>query len=666
VENKDKTIDDILVEKWKKKCPGGASTKKKRKSCVSDALAESDDDTPGEKQVKDALRSLLEEDSEGTYEFLSTSSSRTFGDIEKEEVSQDISTSENSNSSRNPLRKFKLPKKRSKVTSTSGNSGSSGNPLRKFKLPKKKIKPTTSPESSTDEETDSGSSTRRKTKTSAKKYLQKVKDKLKNAAVWYLENKDKTIDDILVDKWKKKCPGGISTKKKRKQCVSDALADSDDDTPEEKEIKDALKSLVEEDSDGAYDFLSKSSSRTFGDIENEEEIQDKLSEMPEKYEKLWEEDKSKTFTELESEFEREKAEKMSKLSNDIKAVFSKVGGQISTKIRSWSRSCTKKSQTTQSRKCQNEAGRSGQKKQKCREAQSARRRSCLEEVFEPTPEDSLQDRNIKAELEELAVQDPETGTQLVESCQIPETIRSKRSPGVGGLGPAASALPAASCLAVRGTRPRNRNTDQRTVIGKVVFGNIFRTIKAEAAPFLTSQTPTYNTIDPPKATKDFIDLLGKAKFNGITKGKPVALNDENNFFVNANTVLGTGPLPPNFDPTGFWHDSGKHINDVTTGYQEFESEDDFEYLQVNWIQDRDPVSGNIIFENGRERGHFEVTPMEGKITIGVLPGPPEKVTHLVPAIGEPQRAIGNTLKGNDPFTHVGPKASNINKGKGAI
>merc|ERR1712241_2247 len=666
VENKDKTIDDILVERWKEKCPGGASTKNKRKRCVSDALAESEDDTPEEKLVKDALKSLLEEDSDGTYEFLTTSSSRTFGDIEKEEETQENSTPDDSNSSRNPLRKFKLPKKKSTSTSTSGNSDSSRNPLRKFKLPKKKVKPTPRPDSSTDEETDSGFSTRRKIKTSAKKYLQKVKDKLKVAAVWYLENKDKTIDQILVDKWKEKCPGGISTKKKRKQCVSEALAESDDDTPEEKEMKDALKSLVEEDSDEAYDFLSKSSSRTFGDIENEEDIQDKLSEMPEKYEKLWEEDKSKTFTELETEFEREKAEKMSKLSNNMKAVFSKVGGQISTKIRSWSRSCTKKSRTTQSRQCQNEAGRNGQKKKKCREAQSARRRSCLEEVFEPTPEDSLQDRNIKADLEDLAVQDPETGTQLVESCQIPETIRSKRSPGVGGLGPAASALPAASCLAVRGVRPRNRNTDQRTVIGKVLFGNIFRTIKAEAAPFLSSPNPTYTTIDPPKSTKDFIDLLGKAKFNGITKGKPVALNDENNFFVNANTVLGTGPLPPNFDPTGFWHDSGKHMNDVTTGYQEFESEDDFEYLQVNWIQDRDPVSGNIIFENGRERGHFEVTPMEGKITIGVIPGPPEKVTHLVPAIGEPQRAIGNTLKGNDPFTHVGPKASNINKGKGAI
>merc|ERR1712102_42584 len=434
VENKDKTIDDILVERWKEKCPGGASTKNKRKRCVSDALAESDDDTPGEKLAKDALRSLLEEDSDGTYEFLSTSSSRTFGDIEKEEVSQDISTSENSNSSRNPIRK-RLPTKRSKVTSTSGNSGSSGN---KIPLPKKKKKPTPSPDSPTDAETDSGSSSRRRIKTSAKKSLQKVKEKPKNAAVWYLENKDKTIDDILVDKWKEKCPGGISTKKKRKKCVSDALAESDDDTPEEKEMKDALKSLVEEDSDGAYEFLSKSSSRTFGDIENEEEIQDKLSEMPEKYEKLWEEDKSKTFTELESEFEREKAEKMSKLSNDIKAVFSKVGGQISTKIRRWSRSCTKKSQTTQSRKCQNEAGRDGQKKQKCREAQSARRRSCLEEVFEPTPEDSLQDRNIKAELEELALQDPETGTQLVESCQIPGKRRVKRQlpPAAGAAAPA--------------------------------------------------------------------------------------------------------------------------------------------------------------------------------------------------------------------------------------
>merc|ERR1712038_2059055 len=132
VENKDKTLDDILVDKWKKKCPGGASTKNKRKRCVSDALTESDDDTPEEKLVKDALKSLVEEDSEAAYDFLSTSSSRTFGDIEKEEATQENSTPDDSNSSRNPIRKFKLPKKKSKSTSTSSNSDSSRNPLRKI------------------------------------------------------------------------------------------------------------------------------------------------------------------------------------------------------------------------------------------------------------------------------------------------------------------------------------------------------------------------------------------------------------------------------------------------------------------------------------------------------------------------------------------------------
>merc|ERR1711953_1298197 len=159
-------------------------------------------------------------------------------------------------------------------TTPSGTSGSSRKPWRN--LPKKKKKKTTSetsdssvpptdeegdsvispdedggPVSSPDEERDSNPNTK---KAAAKKYLRKVKDKLQSAAIWFVENKAKTIDDILVDKWKEKCTGGISTKKKRKSCVSDALAESDDDTPEEKLVKDALKSLLEEDSDEAYEF----------------------------------------------------------------------------------------------------------------------------------------------------------------------------------------------------------------------------------------------------------------------------------------------------------------------------------------------------------------------------------------------------------------------------
>merc|ERR1711874_803002 len=635
VENKDKTLDDILVDKWKKKCPGGASTKKKGKSCVSDALAESDDDTPGEKQVKDALKSLLEEDSDGTYEFLSTSSSRTFGDIEKEEVSQDISTSDNSNSSRNPSRK-RLPTKRSKVTSTSGNSGSSGNNLRKIPLPKKKVKPTPSPDSPTDEETDSGSSTRRKIKTSAKQSLQKVKDKLKNAAVWYLENKDKTIDDILVDKWKEKCPGGISTKKKRKQCVSDALTESDDDTPEEKEMKDALKSLVEEDSDGAYDFLSKSSSRTFGDIENEEDIQDKLSEMPEKYEKLWEEDKSKTFTELETEFEREKAEKMSKLSNDIKAVFSKVGGQISTKIRSWSRSCTKKSQTTQSRKCQDEAGRNGQKKQKCREAQSARRRSCLEEVFEPTPEDSLQDRNIKADLEELAVQNPETGTQLVESCQIPGKRRVKRQ-----LPPAAApAAPAPAC-ALPLYIPSNVANAKKHFLDKS-----YRQIIMDAARTGNAPGPQLQAV---------IDELGGER---VDAGINTVLADNIQIDLTKFTAHGKD-------------EKGKWKNGAYYDYIEYVSNEDFEFVQITWVPNLDGFGNNLYtLVNGQymEEGHYKAEVMKDKITIGIdtwQSGPNfglSEISHLkafdknpLPKTHDISGAAYKTLFGTNPYDYTWEK-----------
>merc|ERR1712066_379002 len=214
-----------------------------------------------------------------------------------------------------------------------------------FRPPPKKNRPTISSVSPTDEESDSVS-TSKKIKISAKKYFQKVKSRLQSAAIWYVDNKDKTIDQILVERWKEKeeCSGADSKKEKRKSCVSAALAESEDDTSEEKQVKDALKSLLEEDSDGVYEFLSTSSSRTFLDIENEEEIQDKLAEMPEKYEKLWEADKSKTFSELESEFEREKTEKISELSNDMKAFFSKVGGQISTKLQSRSSSCSKKKQ----------------------------------------------------------------------------------------------------------------------------------------------------------------------------------------------------------------------------------------------------------------------------------------------------------------------------------
>merc|ERR1712038_1067425 len=172
------------------------------------------------------------------------------------------------------------------TTKTTQTSNSNGITTRKttrstlrpsFQLPERR-KPAISSDSPDDEGNDSVS-TREQIKTSAKKYFQKVKDKLKSATIWYVDNKDKTIDEILVERWKEKCPGAKSNsnKEKRKSCVSAALAESEDDTPGEKQVKDALKSLLEEDSDQVYDFLSTSSSKTFRDIENEEETQDSAS-----------------------------------------------------------------------------------------------------------------------------------------------------------------------------------------------------------------------------------------------------------------------------------------------------------------------------------------------------------------------------------------------------
>merc|ERR1712152_65091 len=143
---------------------------------------------------------------------------------------------------------------------------------KKFTLPKKTRRTTVSPAGPTDEENNSDSSTN--TKTPAKKYFQNLKTRLQTAAIWFVENKDKTLDEILVKRWKEKCSETDSKKEKRKRCVAAALAEREEDTPEEKLVKDALKSLLEEDSDEAYEFLSRSSSKTFRDIENEGDTQD--------------------------------------------------------------------------------------------------------------------------------------------------------------------------------------------------------------------------------------------------------------------------------------------------------------------------------------------------------------------------------------------------------
>merc|ERR1712012_1113393 len=176
-------------------------------------------------------------------------------------------------------KKFTLPKKTRRTTISSTDQESVSDSIKsttkilpktapkRFKPPKKTRKTTVSSAAPDDEENSSDSSTN--TKTPAKKYFQKLKNRLQTAAIWFVENKDKTLDEILVERWKEKCSGTDSKREKRKRCVAAALAEREDDTTEEKLVKDALKSLLEEDSDEVYEFLSRSSSRTFQDIENE-------------------------------------------------------------------------------------------------------------------------------------------------------------------------------------------------------------------------------------------------------------------------------------------------------------------------------------------------------------------------------------------------------------
>merc|ERR1711953_1146652 len=177
-------------------------------------------------------------------------------------------------------KKFTLPQKTRRTTVSSTDQESVSDSIKsttkilpkktapkRFKPPKKTRRTTVSSATPADEENSSDSSTN--TKTPAKKYFQKLKSRLQTAAIWFVENKDKTLDEILVERWKEKCSGTDLKKEKRKRCVAAALAEREDDTSEEKLVKDALKSLLEEDSDEVYEFLSRSSSKTFRDIESE-------------------------------------------------------------------------------------------------------------------------------------------------------------------------------------------------------------------------------------------------------------------------------------------------------------------------------------------------------------------------------------------------------------
>jgi len=254
-------------------------------------------------------------------------------------------------------------------------------------------------------------------------------------------------------------------------------------------------------------------------------------------------------------------------------------------------------------------------------------------VFEPTPEDSLQDRNIKAELEELAVQDPETGTQLVESCQIPGKRRVKRQ-----LPPAAGpAAPAPAC-ALPLYIPSNVANAKKHFLDKS-----YRQIIMDAARTGNAPGPQLQAV---------IDELGGER---VDAGINTVLADNIQIDLTKFTAHGKD-------------EKGKWKNGAYYDYKEYVSNEDFEFVQITWVPNVDGF-GNKLYTpvNGQymEEGHYKAEVMKDKITIGIdtwQSGPNfglSEISHLKAFDKNPLRKTHDisgeaykTLFGTNPYDYT--------------
>jgi hypothetical protein len=103
-------------------------------------------------------------------------------------------------------------------------------------------------------------------------FLQRNRHELKKTAKWFNENKDRRIDDILVEKWSQKCSkksldsskekcmsNANNCKKdqvsKKKSCIESGLAEEPGDTEEIKGVKSELKAFLIEDPENGFGIV---------------------------------------------------------------------------------------------------------------------------------------------------------------------------------------------------------------------------------------------------------------------------------------------------------------------------------------------------------------------------------------------------------------------------
>jgi len=292
--------------------------------------------------------------------------------------------------------------------------------------------------------------------------LDKLKAKLKKATVWFVENKDKTLDQILVDRWKEKCSAANlkcprkgkknrrnpknspnSCKKtqssKKKRCVEAGLAEADDDTEDVKEIKETLKDLLEEDSDEIFEFLDKFSSRTIADIENEEEINEKLTSLPSSFQDKWEEGGYKTFSDLQTEYKeetekvQEKAKKAFSIKRKIRKVLSKITSNKNRIIRhardlgSRESGCSEEDIKSSYQRCQRKNVKAKKsRRSNCQKKQSEAKSSCISLAFSDQEGDTDTDKSVKDDMKKILTEDVDEGFNFLEDLDV-----NVKGPGEG-------------------------------------------------------------------------------------------------------------------------------------------------------------------------------------------------------------------------------------------
>ena len=201
------------------------------------------------------------------------------------------------------------------------------------------------------------------------------------------------------------------------------------------------------------------------------------------------------------------------------------------------------------------------------------------------------------------------------------------------------------------------------------------------------------TTPPDDEIRKLIDELGERRFGQLTWDfEDRTMADEKKFFVTKNTQLGKSQKKidlKKFTPWELKTDQTK-ADGTKFNYQTYNSTKKFKFLQLQWIREPDPSHpGKYLTttSHGKKRqlGHFEATPMEDYITIGVdryTTGPnagKEEVSHLVPKEDNPVRArqkvnVGggivaygselNTLSGTQPYNYKLTPTGGKGKGKG--